>query len=80
MEPLPAADRHCFVYCGPERCTCAAREAENLLGFVFPALPVLETMCRSAGLGWGADKAAEMSEAVRDHLARTALATAPEEK
>lgn len=57
--------KRCFTYCGPDRCDCPAREAENLLDYVAPALPVLETMCRKAGLSLGAKKAAEMRDALR---------------
>lgn len=58
------SDKHCFTYCGDDRCTCPAKDAYGLLGWVGGALPVLETMCSAAGLGAGAAKAAEMSAAI----------------
>lgn len=56
--------KHCFTYCGDDRCDCPAREAYGLLEWVGGSLPVLETMCRTIGLNAGADKAAEMRTSI----------------
>ena len=72
MSAPTDAERRCFTYCGPELCNCPARDAYGVLGFIAPALPVLETMCSKAGLSLGAAKAAEMDAAVRAILEREA--------
>lgn len=59
--------KRCFTYCGDDACNCSAR---NVLEFIAPALPVLESVCRKIGLDAGERKAAEMSLAVRAELAR----------
>lgn len=67
VEAVEGEHRHCFTYCGDDRCTCPARPANTLVDFLAPALPVLETMLRTSGMGAGADKAKEMQAAVNDH-------------
>jgi 3-deoxy-D-manno-octulosonate 8-phosphate phosphatase KdsC-like HAD superfamily phosphatase len=52
--------KHCFAYCGDDRCDCPAREAFGLLGRVSTALPVLSTMLHKIGATGGARLASEM--------------------
>ena len=56
--------KHCFTYCGDDRCTCPARDLHGVLTHVRPALPLLETMLSKVGLNRGAEVAREMKEAV----------------
>lgn len=58
------AHKHCFAYCGDDRCDCPAREAFELLGRVSTALPVLGTMLHKIGANGGARLATEMQEEV----------------
>lgn len=57
----------CGAHIGVPQATCPVCRAEALeaaLAYIKPALPVLETMCRVAGLTAGAEKAREMREAI----------------
>jgi hypothetical protein len=63
-----AAGKHCFTYCGDDKCDCPAKGFSQTLAFIAPALPVLSSLCRGAGLKRGAAKADEMDAAVRAHL------------
>lgn len=59
--PKQFKDKHCFVYCGPERCDCRAgnpllkqdgdtlRRAWDLLGLQWPAPPAEPPLCIGCG-------------------------------
>lgn len=56
--------KHCFTYCGDDKCTCPARDAQQVLAYVRPCTRVLETMCSKLGLDRGAEVAREMADAI----------------
>lgn len=52
--------KYCFTYCGDDKCTCPAREAHDVLAYVSPALPLLETMLLKLDCARGAEVARGM--------------------
>lgn len=69
IRPPCIADRLVGTKASAEEIEAKLAEALAVLRFIEPSLPVLRDMCKGARLKRGADKAAEMLEAVRNVLA-----------